>query len=987
MTALPRRRTVRRHALLAATSIGSLIAACPALAQDSNAAPEEMEEITVTGFRASLADALSNKRNSNLILESVTAEDIGKFPDQNIAESLQRLSGVQIDRENGQGTTVRIRGLDQNVTVLNGEVFLTGLEVYRLGEGGDRKQDSLEGIPAELIGGVDVYKSPNASLVEGGLGGMINLKTRSPLQMEEGLTIAGNARMNKGSDIDGWEPTGAVAVGYNNGSRFGLIATASYDKQNLHTDVMAGDNRGNWVLENRADSGSVQNYYAPEYRYVTDRDEERERWGFSLGAELQASDAVRIEANWFHSDLTIATQEASIKFPMNLESPGLDPNYDIVIGANNVLERGTFIANSAEAISFVQTTKTKADNFQLGMDFDDGGRLRASIKGAYAKSSMSSLNANNDVRYTQYSVPTANAASPTGYSHAPANPDAPANFRYTYDNEDGKLPSFTLVDVPDLFSNPANGFFKSHWLFDNASDLENYSVRGDVEYDPEFIPSGNVTISAGVRYAVRDIEFEQARYLADYSGKGELNGLDYGQNWTPYGYFQDGAIGFKSCELPAGTPGIPAGCTNRFGDSPPLITPFETFTSNPDRVETIQGFWGSGNGGTSTLLAQDRGQMVDGLDWIQSLYPDTPFSRFIDPLNSFAVKEKTTSGYIMADVGDDADTYHVNVGVRIVRTDLTVDQGTPAGADPTYWGTDSWNGVLRDADTIRSSRSYTDILPSANVVLNVDENSKVRASASRVVARQRLFDLGRGFETFFNRNPDTNLFEFVNGSSGNPELDPFRATQFDLGYEYYMGNEGLVSITGFWKEVDSFIVTNTVPVFVNDQAGGRLGPVQLPENGEGGRIRGFELAAQYAFDWGVGFIANYTFSDSTSSSFNDFDEGLPIPGVSKHSANAQIYYQNDLFEARTSYTWRSRRYNGNFGFNDGDTSRSLGRWFRPYGQLDAQLVVHVSENFDLTAEVVNITKEEQSEYLQFENLPFRYNSGPRRILLGGRFRF
>lgn len=323
MTGLPRRRLLRRHALMAATSIGSLIAACPALAQDSNTGTDEMEEITVTGFRASLADSLSNKRNSNLILESVTAEDLGKFPDQNIAESLQRLSGVQIDRENGQGTTVRIRGLDQNVTVLNGEVFLTGLEVFRLGEGGDRKQDSLEGIPAELIGGVDVYKSPNASLVEGGLGGMINLKTRTPLQMEEGLTVAGNVRMNKGSDIGGWEPTGAVALGYRNNDRFGLIATASYDKQNLHTDVLGGDNRGNWVLGNRADAGSVNDYYAPEYRYVTDRDEERERWGFSLGAEFQATDAVRFEANWFHSDLTVATQEASVKFPMNLESRAL----------------------------------------------------------------------------------------------------------------------------------------------------------------------------------------------------------------------------------------------------------------------------------------------------------------------------------------------------------------------------------------------------------------------------------------------------------------------------------------------------------------------------------------------------------------------------------------------------------------------------------------------------------------------------------------
>lgn len=977
-----------RAALLAATSAGAMVGANPAIAQDaaSTESEEALEEIVVTGFRASLASALSAKRNSNVLMESVAAEDMGKFPDQNIAESLQRLAGVQIDRANGQGTTVRIRGLDQNVTVLNGDTFLTGLEVFRLGEGGDRFQDSLEGVPAELIGGVDVYKSPKASLIEGGLGGIVNLKTRNPLTLDEGFTVAGNGRMTKGSDIDGWEPTGAVAVGYNNGDRFGAFATFAYDKQNIHTDVLGGDNRGNWVLENRADADTVSNYYAPEYRYVTDRDETRERWGFSFGANYKLSDSTEIEANWFHSDLTVSTQEASIKFPMNLETPGLSADHPIQIGANNVLEVGTFTANSAEVISYVQTTETKSDNFQLELDYDDGGRWRGRLKGSYSKADMTSMNANNDVRYTQYSVPVLDATSPTGWGRGPANPDAPANFLYTYNNNGGVLPSFTLVDQPDLFTNPANGFFKSHWLFDNSSELENYAVSGDLEYDPEFISSVNMTISGGFRYASREVQFEQARWLADYSGSGELNGLDFGANWTPFGYFQDGAIGFKSCELPAGTPGVPAGCTGRFGDSPALITPFETFLSNPGRVETIENFWGSGNAGTSTLLAQDRSQMVDAVNWIQGLYPDTPFSRFIDPLNTFNVKEETTSGYLMADMNDDEETFHINLGVRVVHTELTVDQGQ-APAEPTYWGTDSWNGVTANADTRTTMRSYTDILPSANVVLNLDEDRKIRASAARVMARQRLFDLGRGFFTNFNRNPDTDLFEFTSGTAGNPNLDPFRATQFDISYEHYLGDEGLVSITGFWKEVDSFIVTNTVSTFVNDQAGGRFGPVTVPDNGEGGRIRGIELSGQYAFANGFGFIANYTFSDSTSPTFNDFDEGLPIPGVSKHSANAQVYYQGDLFEARMSYAWRSKRFNGNFGFNDGDISRTMGRWIRSYGQLDAQLVFHVTDNFDLSAEVVNITKEEQSEYLQFENLPFRYNSGPRRIMLGGRFRF
>ena len=133
---------------------------------------------------------------------------------------------------------------------------------------------------------------------------------------------------------------------------------------------------------------------------------------------------------------------------------------------------------------------------------------------------------------------------------------------------------------------------------------------------------------------------------------------------------------------------------------------------------------------------------------------------------------------------------------------------------------------------------------------------------------------------------------------------------------------------------------------------------------------------------------NYTFSDSESPTFNDFDENLPIPGVAKHAFNAQIYYENSLLEGRLSYTWRDDSFVGNFGFGDGASGgRSLGRWLSSYGQLDAQAVVHITEYLDLTAEALNITEEDQSEYLQFEELPFRFTSGSRRILLGARYRF
>lgn len=1018
-------RKSRASLWLAASGLAlSVNAAAHAQTAPAAAAPEEDPNMmVVTGFRESLATALTAKKNSNLIIESVTAEDIGKFPDQNISESLQRLPGVQIDRENGQGTKVRIRGLDQNVTLLNGENFVTGLEVFKVGEGNFQRDNSLEGVPSDLIGGVDVYKSPNAALLEGGLGGIIDLKTRDALDLKQGFTAAGNGRANKGSGVNGWEPTGALVLGYNFNDKIAVIASFSYDKTNDHHDVLGGENRGNWAFASRIDSATAPNYYAPEYRYVTDRDQFRRRWGATAGIDFKPTDLLELTFNYFHSQLKVDTREASIKFPFSQgESLGLVGPFEI--DSNGVLVSGTIRARSAEAISVTDESKINSDNAQFGVKWNNEKNFRAS---AFATISSADLNrevANNDVRFTQYSVAGGATGGPTGFRSAPLNTAAPATFDFTYRN--GAFPTFGIAanSPADLFSNPANGYFKSHWAFGDRSEIKADSVRGDFSYDANSAEADTVTISGGFRYSLRTVDFTSGRYLADYSNKcvgsgaarvceanaaglsaaekaafpyvtnssGQVLYFDasgnsstnpangrpqpYQYNWTPLGYFQDGAIGFKSCELP--DPALrPNGCDARFGNSPPLITPYETFTSAVSRVEAVINSRFPGG----TALVQDRGQQSNPVGWISALYPTTPFAFYEDPLQTFRVKEVTRTGYIMADVGGKNDPYHVNIGLRVVNTRLTVDQNQGT-ANPTYYGTDSWNGVLRDFQTTTTTRSYTDFLPSINAEANVTDESKFRFSAARVVSRQNLFDLGRGFSTDFTRDANTNLFTFTSGSRGNASLDPYRAFQFDLAYEYYTGRQGLLSIAGFWKEVESFPTTQTVPVFVNDQAGGRLGPVSQPVNGGGGRIRGVELAAQYAFDFGVGFTANYTYSNSRTDQHNDFENNLPFPGVSNHSANGQLYYQNAGFAARVSYTWRSKAFLGNFGFGDGGTTRTLGITGKSYGQLDGQISYDINKYVGVFVEGINLTEADQSAYLQFPELPFRYETGSRRIYLG-----
>jgi iron complex outermembrane recepter protein len=206
----------------------------------------------------------------------------------------------------------------------------------------------------------------------------------------------------------------------------------------------------------------------------------------------------------------------------------------------------------------------------------------------------------------------------------------------------------------------------------------------------------------------------------------------------------------------------------------------------------------------------------------------------------------------------------------------------------------------------------------------------------------------------------------------------------------------LVAVTPFWKEVDSFITEETQSIFVMDEAGGREGPVRVPVNGDGGQIKGIELSGQYAFAWGLGFTVNYTYSDSESGTVNDVDSELPIPGVPENAFNATLYYQNYGFEARLSYGWRDKSFDSNFGFSDAvfpdgvtqvNLTRTFGVWNRDYYQIDAQVAYQFSDRLGVTLEALNLTEQDRSQYLQFENLPFAFESGSRRILFGIRGSF
>src|SRR6516225_7710334 len=240
-----RARRAARAARASAAPLPIIFCCASAVAQQAPsstppAQASELQEVVVTGFRASVQSALDTKRAAIQPIETVTAEDIGKMPDQNVAESLQRLPGVTINRDSGKGTQVLIDGLQNNLITLNGEVLLTGREIYSSGEGsggaGNIQYASLEGIPSEEIGGIDVIKNPTAQDREGGLGGIVDLKTRSPLAQTMGFNLSGYLRGTKAEDQEGGPtPVANLVIGFKFSDDLAITASASYDDQKTHT--------------------------------------------------------------------------------------------------------------------------------------------------------------------------------------------------------------------------------------------------------------------------------------------------------------------------------------------------------------------------------------------------------------------------------------------------------------------------------------------------------------------------------------------------------------------------------------------------------------------------------------------------------------------------------------------------------------------------------------------------------------------------------
>ncbi|MBD8637880.1 TonB-dependent receptor [Sphingomonas sp. CFBP 13733] len=991
-------------------------------------AAAESEDIVVTGIRGAQRRAVNLKRDAASVTDSISAEDIGKLPDVTISDSLQRIPGVQIRRDAGEGAAINIRGLPQVTTLLNGEAYLGAQSITTI-------QPNFNDIPSQLFAGADVIKSSTADLLNAGITGTVNLRTRRPFDLKKGFTFAAAAEGAYGDKTKEFDPNLNGLFGFR-GEKVGFLVSGAYSNlhlSNSHNGIQEGYGaalhneqfntaanptgdvnlssgfspanrpKGTIVGTGRdvnGDGDSNDAFIVPQGFTAWDKVNQRERIGINASAQWEISDALTLNADAFftrqnENDRTAGIQMQNVNWQAAEFVPGQSRNTGSVVSLSNGGVTRDYDLNTTQVYnydlgnfdSYAQNDrfKSQSQNYNVELKYDNGGRFMASLRGIYGKAYS-----NYDQSYLQFSPSNGAQWQPGGIGHYPTgdvafNPGGyvvntlagaaslPATVDFT-----GNQPVFTL---PSQLTN-ALGNIDSYTMKTTSSE-GNYRRKGDLKLirgDVSYEANDNVSLALGGRYSERtvdDFEFDRAAPL--YAGQASQAG--------------GCLVKWKAFDVPLNDASCRAG-TGTFGTAS-----FAPYTAGQVRKASDPIFNGQvkqynlPGAGLPPIYVLDPKVMDNALAFQNSFYPGNVEVQ--NPGASFNVGVKQISGYAQLNVKGDVFGIPVsgNAGLKVINTKLDITQFVTGSPQP-YGLANLSNG------TVETKRSFTDFLPAFNLAFNLAENVKLRLAYSKTMTLLDLNQWGGGLNPTYaidTSNPGSPVFRVTGGSSnGNPQLDPWRATNVEGSLEYYIGASSLISVGAFYIDVASFIQSgNIVRTDLPDNDGvvrNRTVSISTPVQGDGGTLKGVEAGWKQSFsDLGFmpsiltnfGIDANITYSPSDSGAVDLKGDAIPFQDNSKIQTNLAGFYQDDHFQARVAWNYRSKRaVQQNFGGIQG-----LELYQQPTNYVDASISYDFTPNLTLYAQGSNLTGEYEKYYLTFPDEKAYNNIYERRFMAGARFKF
>ncbi|KTE05360.1 TonB-dependent receptor [Sphingopyxis sp. H115] len=953
------------------------------------------DEIVVTGIRASLAASADIKREAQGVVDAISAEDIGKFPDTNLAESLQRITGVSIDRSNGEGSLVTVRGFgpEFNLVTLNGRQMPTAL----IGDGGSAPSSrsfDFANLASEGIASVEVYKSGRATIESGGIGSSINIRTPRPLDnpgMRGSLAVKGvydSSRNN--SDPITPEVSGIFSTTFAD-DRIGIMVAGSYQKRKSSTNTAnVGWRDGYLGSENnwgslaqpgtpRADNitnrpGPDDVYQVPQNASYDLNDINRERINGQAVLQFRPTDGLTATVDYVYSRNTVETRNSNVGVWFNHENtssawtdgPVAGPIFYSEIFAPPTGTPGPDALYGGKDLSYSGAlTENRAENKSLGFNLEWKGADGVSFE-LDAHHSTAEV---NPVNRFGSSMSLGNAVFGVQNQAINFENDLPV---ISY----GMYPGIDPLDASLI--TPTGNAFRNAFFRNRINQVQ---LRGQYDHDGGFLDS----IDFGVSYIDSKVR----------SAFGTVQNDDTWGGAGPAADIPDDI--FTLVTLPDKFPGLA---------QQGMIQSFYTFDF--ERLADLN----------------EQNYQVCSNPATGAAQPGTCLAVFNTDRR---ISEKTLAPYLQVATVFDLfqNPAHFTAGIRYETTDISSAALVPVPVTTTWIGDNEFNVVFSgESDFTRFKGSYDNWLPAVDFDVSPMEDVKLRASYSHTITRPDYASMqgGRTIDTLFRVGGGT-------GAQGNPGLIPYKSKNIDLSAEWYYGRDSYLSVGYFHKDVSNFISSSridssafglTTPVggprwnaaiaaigadatvaeireyiidnfpdtvtgnIINAAPGDPLVNFEIttPVNSDQtASLNGWEFAIQHSFwDTGFGVILNYTIVNGDATYDNTQPSSVPqfaLTGLSD-SANAVAFYDKGGLQARVAWNWRDEFLAGT-GPNPFYTEE--------YWQVDASASYEFIPGFTAFVEAINLTGEGRRGHLRHKNNVTFVQPGFARYAAGVRFSF
>lgn len=930
--------------MLALVAANSAMAATEEERTSAKEIDPELEVIEVRGFSRSLIQSLNQKRFSDTVSEQLSADDLGALPDVSMADALTRLPGISAVRTGGQAAEINIRGLS------GGFVFSTLNGREQVSTSGSRSIE-FDQYPSELISSAAVFKSPKASLIEGGVAGTVELQTASPLDNDQQHKFTANVRgmyNDRASEVfDATEYGDRISFSYQGkflDDTLGVaLGYARLFQPSVATQFIGFAYNGNKDVDGLANDtdGPADN---PANEYISEGFElqhlggEETRNGYLTSIEWAPTDNFKLKGDAFLSRFD--SESFARGFRVKFGGPS-------AVYANPVLDGNAVIGGAINRTSnsFTRVEIVNDDN----QDFDEVDSYGINADWQITER----LNVNADV-----SLSRAKSNFRNGLLWALVAEDATVE-NPVFDTNVSLNYQLNGLNLPDVGFNQADAFSDIDRVMVSKYGIYPYENEDEVK-----------AFRLDFKYELENNWFSSIEFGARYSDR------EYSNNRSVFEYGNDGA--FSSTQPPLRLTDDMTTVVDWQGEfsyfpsylAIDLDKALNAWFPNgiPQPVQT----WGNADG----VVDLDGDGEPDAQGYT------TNYSWTM--LQSGSVYEEVVSAYLMLNIDTEIGTLPVtgNIGIRRVDTDQSATVLENVGGDPqlgAQYIVDD-NGIVNDlyAPSVLGIK-YTDYLPSLNLNFKVSDATQIRFAAAKVMARAPINRLAGDASASVNNDGE------INGSStNNPFLKPFYADQYDISYEqYFEDTDGALVVAAFYKNIDSFIDTVAienfdfkgngfnVPEYIVDPVSGEQIETTngvyttAVNNAKGGYIRGIELAYTQVFSFlpspfeGLGINASYSYTESEVQSITDLggdSVSQDLPGLSNNVFNGTLFYSYENFETRLNVRYRDDFVSEQVAVNEQVVN------FDAETVVDFQTSYQFTDSFGMLLQVNNLTDEPTQSY-------------------------